>query len=64
MSNGVTGWQVISILLFFPVYLGLGVLSTWYGTKQGYRVIVALLLSWFITPVGALLIFRFVPKGK
>jgi uncharacterized membrane protein len=50
--------------LVLVLYLALGGLSTWYGTKRGYRVIVGLMLSWLITPVLAVLVFVVIPRDK
>ena len=51
-----------SELLFVAIYLGLGILSCRYGMKQGYKLMTALVLSYLITPVGAFILFKLLPR--
>jgi len=50
-------------LVLFVAYIGLGVWAAIYGTKKGYSLVVGLLASWLLTPIGALVLFRFVPRN-
>jgi hypothetical protein len=52
------------ITFLLAIYLGLGLLSTWFATKRGYKVTSGLLFSYLITPLVATVVFAFKPKSK
>ncbi len=51
------------IIFLLCVYLSMGLLSTWYATARGYRVLPGLILSCLITPVLASILFKVRPKN-
>ncbi|MFM2373383.1 MAG: hypothetical protein RJA75_279 [Actinomycetota bacterium] len=43
-------------------YLGLGILSSRFGVRQGYKLLPAIILSYLITPLGAYILFKLFPR--
>jgi len=56
--------NVARFIFLLSIYLVIGAITTWYGTKRGYRVPLSSILSLIITPVFATLIFKLFPKEE
>jgi len=54
--------NVARFIFLLAIYLVIGAITTWYGTRRGYRVPASSVLSFLITPLFATLIFKFFPK--